>query len=651
MSSKYTFEQYRVIFEGAVSKYEGEPFFADLIAKRGRPAFPDRPQACAVVGVRREGKKVQGHENTADDIIALVRFDRDNNPQVLEYVGTTESGFWKFGDPNRRHHPEGDFKMSPGFYWYKHGLHHGKDPCLVPDCLVIGERFQVAQGAYIYDDGKLWKVTDGTIHIHAGIGNVNNVGNWSAGCTVVAGGWEGKAWKEFYKYCKLATNVPIPYVLVNESDIPDLLARGGRVADARGANGAAGAAVEEAPPTLPAFEPFEPSLPVDESPVVGASLSAARFDKTRFWGMYREGLRRLAEKVYDEEVPHVENILDRAGADPRVRDLGQLAYMLATARWETNRFRNLYEKGDDKYLSQYQGRGGNTKPGDYKRYRGTGYVHLTFRDNFRKAGEKIGQPLEETPSLAADPHWAYEIMVRGSLEGWFTGRKLGAYVGDGKTDFRNARNVINPGELTIADKARKLAPGARTPRQQQCVEALDTQVKWAGLFDECLRASEIQDRVVFAPPPPEGEDDDPAPMFGGVVVEESAVVESSASPDEGPEEPETEGAGGTLTTVSTQSVQQTEPKKEESMLDKPREIVQASIGSVKRMNATILGGVVAGIAAVRSFIDEQPVISAIIFLVAIVAIIWLVSWYIHIQRDLDKKRMEIAADPNKNAVK
>ena len=52
---------------------------------------------------------------------------------------------------------------------------------------------------------------------------MNHVGNWSAGCQVVAQGWEGAPWKEFYRYCELATNKPIPYVLVNETDIGGFL--------------------------------------------------------------------------------------------------------------------------------------------------------------------------------------------------------------------------------------------------------------------------------------------------------------------------------------------------------------------------------------------------------------------------------------------
>jgi hypothetical protein len=646
--SKYTFEQYKAIFEEAIKKYEGDAFFAGLMAKRGRPVFPVNRRDCAVICIRHEGFEVKGHDNRADDTVTLVRIDSDGLPEVWEYPGTTESGFWT---TQSAHNPQGDFKMSPGFYWFKHGLHKGKNECLIQEGPVIGERFQVAQGAYIENDGRLWQIDDTSIHIHAGINDANgNVGNWSAGCTVIAGGWAGNAWKQFYKYCKMATNIPIPYVLVNESDVPALLAAGSSQQEL--ATTSIGGQI--------LTEVFRPTPPVPETPVIGASLSTARFDKNAFWSQYRAGLRRFGERVFDEEVPHVENILDRASADPRVRDLSQLAYMITTARWETDRFRAFFERGSDAYLSQYQGKLGNNQPGDYKRFKGTGYVHLTGRDNFRKAGDKIGQPLEANPKLAADPHWAYEIMVRGSLEGWF-GAKLGQFVGDGKRDFRNARRVINGGELNIADKALKLSPGARTRRQQQCVDALDAQVKWAGMIEECLRASEIQERVVLGMTPDDGMDEDEEPIFGSGSADSQSFDDASA--DGGPDEPNEDTsssvpvAAGTVAvgTVAVGTVAAdpslTSTSDTGSILDKPRGVVQASIGSIKRMNATIVGGVVAAVAAIRGFVEQQPIISAVIFLVAIVAIVWLVSWYIHIQRDLDKKRMELAADPSKLTVK
>lgn len=230
MSTKYTFEQYRSIFEEAIKKYEGDDFFARLLKTHQRPVFPASPGNCAIIGIRHEGKETKFRENTADDTIALVRVNGDGDRQVFEYTGTTESGLF-----NQVINPEGDFKMAPGFSYFKLGIHHGKDPCLVQACDVVGERAKKGKG-FDETDSKRWEVKE-SIHIHAGIGNVNNVAGWSAGCTVIAGGWEGKAWNEFFKYCKLATNMPIPYVLVNECDIPELL-KTAQAGVAGGANGA-----------------------------------------------------------------------------------------------------------------------------------------------------------------------------------------------------------------------------------------------------------------------------------------------------------------------------------------------------------------------------------------------------------------------------
>jgi len=215
--SKFTFEQYSQIFNGAIAKYEGQDFFAKVIQTFGKPAFPSSARDVACIGVRHDGKEVQFRENTADDTISLVRIDSDGLPQVYEYAGTTESGLFK-----EVVNPEGDFKMSPGFYFFKHGIHHGKNPCLVQASDVLGERAKKGKD-YDDTDDKTWQITDGSLHIHAGIMNPENVGNWSAGCQVIAGGWDGKAWTEFYKYCKMATNLPLPYVLVNDTDLPEFL--------------------------------------------------------------------------------------------------------------------------------------------------------------------------------------------------------------------------------------------------------------------------------------------------------------------------------------------------------------------------------------------------------------------------------------------
>lgn len=667
---RFTFEQYRTIFEEAIKKYEGDDFFASLIITRGRPAFPALARNCAVIGMRREGRETKFRENIADDTVALVRIDSDGNTEVWEYTGTTESGLF-----DKVYNAEGDFKMSPGFSYFKLGLHKGRFPCLVQACDVIGERAKKGK-AFDETDDKRWQVKE-SIHIHAGIKNINNVGEWSAGCTVIAGGWDGNAWKQFYKYVKIATNMPIPYVLVNEADIPEFLnaSQSSGANGSGGSNGAHAVAVTSAAAVVSTVEavaldasPQAPTFdltPVADSTPTAAPSPSTRFDRDTFWARYRDGLRGFGERVQPDEVTHVNNILDRASVDSRIQNLSQLAYMMTTARWETDRFRALYERGGDSYLMQYQGKGGNTKPGDYKRYRGTGYVHLTFRDNFRRAGEKLGAPLEANPALAADPHWAYEIMMRGHLEGWFTKWKLGDFVNDSRRDFRGARRVINPGELNIADKALTLPAASRTKRQKQCVEALDAQVKWAGMIEACLRAAEVEELSALAAAPPDVDDDE---EDAGPVLKpepETEVVSAAASgdgpgPDETPEVSASDvqvaapsvvvpAAAVAATTVAAAAMP--------GVVAAPAQtgqggIIQASIGSIKRLNAMLAGGAMAVIAAIKGFLENKdPWVSAVIILVALVAVVWLVSWYIHVQRDLDKKRMELAADRDKNLVR
>jgi hypothetical protein len=144
--------------------------------------------------------------------------DSDGLPQVHEYQGTTEPGLF-----DKVINPEGDFRLDRGFYFFKLGMHHGVNPCLIPACDVLGERAKKG-AAFDETDQKTFVSTDTTIHIHAGITDLNKVGPWSAGCQVIAHSWAGAQWIEFFKYAKMATNFPVPYVLVEDTDVPELLA-------------------------------------------------------------------------------------------------------------------------------------------------------------------------------------------------------------------------------------------------------------------------------------------------------------------------------------------------------------------------------------------------------------------------------------------
>jgi len=58
----------------------------------------------------------------------------------------------------------------------------------------------------------------------------------------------------------------------------------------------------------------------------------------------------------------------------------------------------------------------------------------------------------EEPNLALELENALEILVIGFRDGLFTGRKLSDYINEKKTDFKNARRIINR-----KDKATRIA--------------------------------------------------------------------------------------------------------------------------------------------------------------------------------------------------
>jgi predicted chitinase len=81
----------------------------------------------------------------------------------------------------------------------------------------------------------------------------------------------------------------------------------------------------------------------------------------------------------------------------------ELAALLAQAAHETDYFGTLVEYGDEEDFDAYEGRNGNTDAGDGYKYRGRGFLHLTGKENYEKAGKKLGLDLVGNPDLVATP--------------------------------------------------------------------------------------------------------------------------------------------------------------------------------------------------------------------------------------------------------
>jgi len=125
----------------------------------------------------------------------------------------------------------------------------------------------------------------------------------------------------------------------------------------------------------------------------------------------------------------------------------QCAYVLATALHETaSTMKPVREYGGEKYL----------KAKKYYPYVGMGYVQLTWRENYDKAGKKLGVDFLANPKLLLKAEYAAPILVIGCRDGWFTGKKLSDYITLTNSDFVGARRIVNG-----TDKAQQIAIYAR----------------------------------------------------------------------------------------------------------------------------------------------------------------------------------------------
>jgi len=175
-----------------------------------------------------------------------------------------------------------------------------------------------------------------------------------------------------------------------------------------------------------------------------------KVDRTAFFATVRARLGKLSTS----QVAGIEAILDVIDGAP----LSHQAYMLATAWHETAAtMKPIKEYGGPSYFTKmYDVAGnrpqlcismGNTCAGDGLKYFGRGYVQLTWKVNYERAGRELGLDLVAQPDLALEPAAAAAILCLGMTEGWFTRRKLATYLpAQGvatRLQYVNARKIIN----------------------------------------------------------------------------------------------------------------------------------------------------------------------------------------------------------------
>lgn len=150
----------------------------------------------------------------------------------------------------------------------------------------------------------------------------------------------------------------------------------------------------------------------------------------------------------DLKLGHTQLIIDTAKEYGLLRN--QLAYVLATAFWETAR--TMKPVREAFWLSESWRR----KNLRYYPWYGRGFVQITWERNYIRAGKELGLDLTTDPDKVMEPVVSAKILVHGSAKGWFTGKKLSDYITLSKSDFVGARRIING-----TDKARQIAQIAR----------------------------------------------------------------------------------------------------------------------------------------------------------------------------------------------
>ncbi len=120
------------------------------------------------------------------------------------------------------------------------------------------------------------------------------------------------------------------------------------------------------------------------------------------------------------------------------------AMLMAQVDHESGGFTYTKELGKDSYFDKYdadtkKGRElGNTEMGDGAKYKGRGFMQLTGKDNYARAGKDLGLDLVNHPELAESPENSAKTAM------WFWRKnKLGAAAQSG--DIKAVTRKINPG--------------------------------------------------------------------------------------------------------------------------------------------------------------------------------------------------------------
>lgn len=119
---------------------------------------------------------------------------------------------------------------------------------------------------------------------------------------------------------------------------------------------------------------------------------------------------------------------------------GQTAYLLGTGHLETDGTFNPdideYGKGAGKKYGKPAGPYGHI-------YYGRSIPQVTWLDNYAKLKKIYNVDFVRQPGLVKSVEYAFDIHVRGMMEGWWTTKKLPDYINKDTRNYKDARRTIN----------------------------------------------------------------------------------------------------------------------------------------------------------------------------------------------------------------
>lgn len=168
-------------------------------------------------------------------------------------------------------------------------------------------------------------------------------------------------------------------------------------------------------------------------------------DRAKFFDAIRTA--PFPGRLTQSQVEGTESILDAWTLHAPTSDLRFVAYSLATAYHETAATMQPieeYGKGRGRAYGHPSGPWGMI-------YDGRGDVQLTWYKNYVYANTQLhdlgilgaSENLAETPMLAMRSDVAAAIMIFGMMNGWFTGKKFSDFFVGTRSDWVDARKIIN----------------------------------------------------------------------------------------------------------------------------------------------------------------------------------------------------------------